>query len=383
MRGSTTSKLPFAACLASLVAVAVLAAVAAIARPAPAATRSAAQAPKLAKAMGALVAAGVPGVVVLVRNGNETLRLSRGYGNLAKKAVLRPTDRFRIGSLTKSYTATVVLQLVGEGKLSLDDSVERWLPGLVPNGGNITVRHLLGHQSGLFDYIADPRVLKPYLNGNAAYYWAPRSLVKVAVSHQPLFAPGTGVSYSSTGYVLLGLIVEAAAGDSLGTELSRRIFEPLGLHATTFPTTGRIAGPHAHGYLVVPKKPLQDVTAISPSHYWSAGNIVSTADDIAGFYQALLGGRLLEPNLLSTMETTAPDQRGNLWGLGLGTGQSPCGAFWGHDGAVPGYNSIAYNSKDGTKQLVVLVNSVTFSDTVGNKQAQQAFSRLVNTGYCG
>jgi D-alanyl-D-alanine carboxypeptidase len=83
------------------------------------------------------------------------------------------------------------------------------------------------------------------------------------------------------------------------------------------------------------------------------------------------------------METTAADPRGNLWGLGLGTGQSPCGEFWGHDGAVPGYSSVAYNSKDGTKQLVVLVNSVTFSDTVGNKQAQQAFGRLVNTGYCG
>jgi D-alanyl-D-alanine carboxypeptidase len=371
-----TSKAPLIACLASL------ATLAALATRAPAAP-PAAQEPKIVKAMDELVAAGVPGVVVLVRNGDKTLRLSHGYGNLATKAVMRPTDRFRIGSLTKSYVATVVLQLAGEAKLSLDDSVERWLPGLVPNGANITVHHLLGHQSGLFDYIVDPRVLKPYLNGNASYYWAPRNLVKIAVSHKPLFAPGTGVSYSSTGYVLLGLIVEAAAGDSLGTELSRRIFEPLGLQATTFPTTGRIDGPHAHGYLDAPRKPLQDVTAISPSYYWAAGNIVSTADDVARFYQALLGGRLLDPNLLSTMETTAPDRRGNLWGLGLGSGKSSCGAFWGHDGAVPGYNSIAYNSKDGAKQLVVLVNSVTFSDTVGSNRAQQIFRRLVNTGYCG
>lgn len=371
------SKALLAACLASL------AAVAAFAARAPAAGPPAAQQPKIAKQMNALVAAGVPGVVMLVRNGDQTLLLARGYGNLAPKTPLRGTDRFRIGSLTKSYVATVVLQLAGEGKLSLDDSVERWLPGLVPNGGNITVQHLLGHKSGLFDYITDPRVLKPYLTGNASYHWAPRDLVKVAVSHKPLFAPGTAVSYSSTGYVLLGLIVEAAAGDSLATELSRRIFEPLGLRATSFPTTGRIAGPHAHGYLVVPKKPLQDVTAISPSYYWAAGNIVSTADDIARFYQALLGGRLLDPNLLSAMETTAADPRGNLWGLGLGTGQTPCGEFWGHDGAVPGYNSIALNSKDGTKQLVALVNSVTFSDTVGNKRAQQAFQRVVITGYCG
>jgi D-alanyl-D-alanine carboxypeptidase len=350
---------------------------------APAADRLHQQPPGLENRMDALVAAGVPGVVVLVRDGDQTVTLARGYGNLATKTPLRPGDAFRIGSLTKSYVATVVLQLVGEGKLSLDDSVERWLPGLVSNGENITVRQLLGHTSGLYDYIADPRVAKPYIAGNFAYHWTPRALIKVAQTHKPLFAPGTSVAYSSTGYVLLGLIVKAATGNPIGSELRRRIFEPLGLRATSFATTGRIAGPHAHGYLYVPKRPLQDVTAVSPSYYWAAGNIVSDAADIARFYQALLAGQLLRPDLLSAMETTATDRRGNQLGLGLFRGQLPCGEFWGHDGAVPGYDSIALNSKDASKQVVVLANSVSFSDTVGSPRAQRALGRLVETAYCG
>jgi CubicO group peptidase (beta-lactamase class C family) len=239
----------------------VLALVGLVAAAAPAsAARPASPAPKLQQAMEELVAAGVPGVVVLIREGDRTIRLSSGYGNLATKAPLRPTDRFRIASLTKTFVATVVLQLVEEGKLSLEDTVERWLPGVVPNGENITVRELLAHKSGLFDYSQDPRVLKPYLSGNLSYYWAPRRLVQIAVSHRPLFAPGTAVSYSSTGYVLLGLIVRAATGNPIGTELNRRLFKPLGLHATTFSTSGHIAGAHAHGYFVVPNRPLQDVT---------------------------------------------------------------------------------------------------------------------------
>jgi D-alanyl-D-alanine carboxypeptidase len=362
----------------------VLALVGLVAAAAPAsAARPASPAPKLQQAMEELVAAGVPGVVVLIREGDRTIRLSSGYGNLATKAPLRPTDRFRIASLTKTFVATVVLQLVEEGKLSLEDTVERWLPGVVPNGENITVRELLAHKSGLFDYSQDPRVLKPYLSGNLSYYWAPRRLVQIAVSHRPLFAPGTAVSYSSTGYVLLGLIVRAATGNPIGTELNRRLFKPLGLHATTFSTSGHIAGAHAHGYFVVPNRPLQDVTGVSPSWYWTAGNIVSTADDVARFYRALLAGRLLSRALLRTMETTTADRHGVRWGLGIATGRLPCGAVWGHDGAVPGYDSVTYNSKDGRRQIVVWANSVTSSDKVGGKRAQQAFGRVVNTAYCG
>src|SRR5207249_3944094 len=110
---------------------------------------------RIQRALDRLTATGAPGAIVLVRDGNQTLRLTSGYGNLEKKTPMRTTDRFRIGSVTKTFVATVALQLVGKGTLALDDTVERWLPGLVPNGKTITVRELLNHTSGIFDYTND------------------------------------------------------------------------------------------------------------------------------------------------------------------------------------------------------------------------------------
>ena len=335
-------------------------------------------APTLRKQMKDLVAAGVPGVVVLVRRDGRTVRLASGYSNLAKKTPMRVGDRFRIGSVTKSFVATVVLQLVGEGKLSLDDSIERWLPGLVPNGGNITVRQLLSHRSGLFDYFGDERVLKPYLNGNFGYVWTPPKLVAVSTAHPPVFEPGAKFSYSNTNYIVLGLIVEAVTGNPVGAELRQRIFEPLGLRSTLLASSQRIAGSHAHGYLVSGKNKLQDVTLVSPSYTWTAGAIVSTASDIARFYRALLGGRLLPPDLLQAMETFEDD-----YGLGLFHVKLPCGEIVGHDGALAAYLTLAFNSTDGKRQFVVLANSLTFDDQVGGKQAQRALGRLLQTAACG
>src|SRR5436190_1908341 len=150
-----------------------------------------------------------------------------------------PAARYRIASLTKSYVAAVVLQLVGEGKLRLNDTVEHWLPGLVPNGGKITIRQLLNHTSGLADHEKDPDVLAPFESGNLAYYWAPKRLVEIAVSRPTRFPPGETklASYSSTNYLIAGLIVKRATGNDIGTELKRRIFRPLHLAATSYPTS--------------------------------------------------------------------------------------------------------------------------------------------------
>src|SRR6266576_2194859 len=199
------------------------------------------------RALKRVTAAGAPGAIALVRDGNQTFRLTSGYGNLEQKASMRPTDRFRIGSVTKTFVATVVLQLAGEGKLGLGDTVERWLPGIVPNGKQITVRELLNHTSGIFDVTNDKGFIARVL-WKPTEVWTPRKLVATATAHKPLFAPGATWSYSNTGYILLGQIVEAASGNSIGTELERRIFEPLHLHATSFARSPRIAGAYAHGY---------------------------------------------------------------------------------------------------------------------------------------
>ena len=177
---------------------------------------------------------------------------------------MRAGNHFKIASLTKTYTATVVLQLVGERKLSLDDTVERRLPGVVPNGDKITIRQLLNHTSGLADFESDPRYLKPYLSGNFGYYWAPRQLVKMGVSQKPLHAPGARSSYSNTNYVVAQLIVERVTGKTIGAELKRRIFQPLQLRQTIYPTKPGLPSPYAHGYKLLGKPPATDVTAAEP-----------------------------------------------------------------------------------------------------------------------
>jgi D-alanyl-D-alanine carboxypeptidase len=348
--------------------------------------RAQAPKPELQRALDGLVAAGIPGAVLLVREGDRTIRLTSGYGNLKPRTPMRATDRFRSGSITKAFVATVVLQLVGEKKLRLTDTVERWLPGVVPNGKRITVRHLLNHTSGLFDYGGDRKWLE------AAYrdpmrQWTPREIVAVATAHKPHFAPGAGWSYSNTNYFVVGLIVEAATGHKLESELRRRIFAPLHLQATSLDTVPRIAGPHAHGYFV---RPLEDVSVGSPSYVWAAGALVSTADDVARFFRALLGGRLLRPDLLRAMETTVVDTREFSYGLGLEKVPTPCGVSWGHSGGSPGYSADSYNGKNGTRQVVVLVNATerlalglpNFRSFDIPRRAGPAFSRLIKTAYC-
>jgi D-alanyl-D-alanine carboxypeptidase len=325
--------------------------------------------------------------VLLVREGDRTIRLRSGYGNLKPRTPMRAGDRFRVGSITKSFVATVALQLVGERTLALTDTVERWLPGVVPDGERISVRQLLNHTSGLFDYGGD-RTFVTEAFRHPLKAWTPRKIVAIATAHKPRFAPGAGWSYSDTNYYVLGLIVEAATKHSLASELRHRIFAPLRLHATSFPSGPRIAGRFAHGYFL---GPLQDVTIGSPSVQWAAGALVSNADDLARFYRALLDGRLLRPNLLRAMETVVTPGPGFSYGLGLLKLRQPCGALWGHTGGSPGYIANALNSKNGNRQVVVLVNATaaSLSAPVNGfqffhlpKRAGEAVDRLIHKAYC-
>jgi D-alanyl-D-alanine carboxypeptidase len=333
----------------------------------------------------ALVAAGAPGVILLVRNGNKTTRLTGGVAEIATSTPMKAADRYRIASLTKTYVATVVLQLVGEGKLRLNDTVEHWLPGLVPNGGKITIRELLNHTSGLADHERDPDVLAPYESGNLAYYWPPIRLVEIAVSRTPHFPPGETkvASYSSTNYVLAGLIVQRATGNDIGTELKRRIFRPLHLTGTSYPTSGtQLPSPYAHGYFMLGQPPLADLSAFSPSLSGAAGAIVSTVDDVAAFYRALLSGRLLKPAQLATMKTTLVNPNGDLhqrMGYGLERFPASCGAAWGHSGSFPGYWGHAWSSASGKRQAVLMVN---LDPSAAQPPAMTAFYKLLDAAYC-
>jgi D-alanyl-D-alanine carboxypeptidase len=362
-------------------------AAAALAVPAGAAREGAAgRQAELQRLLDRVVAGGVPGAVLLVREGDRTIRLASGDGNLKPRTPMRAGDRFRVGSITKAFVATVVLQLVGERNLALRDTVERWLPGIVPNGKRITVYQLLNHRSGLFDFGGDRKFVAAAFR-DPMRDWKPRELVAIATRHKPYFAPGAGWRYSETNYYVLGLIVEAATRRSLAGELDRRIFAPLRLRATSFPSKPRIAGPHAHGYMRLGRPSLADVTVGSPSSEWAAGALVSNADDLARFFRALLGGRLLPPQLMRAMETVTPTPLGWSYGLGLMKVRNPCGALWGHTGATAGYSADALNSKDGGHQVVVLVNATGSLSGAGffgpPTRAAHAIDRLIHTAYCG
>jgi D-alanyl-D-alanine carboxypeptidase len=347
---------------------------------------------RLQRALDRYVAAGVPGAVALARDGRRITRVTAGVGRLDPRRPIRATDRFRVGSLTKTFTAVLVLQLARHGRLALDDTVERWLPGRVPGGDAITVRQLLSHTSGLFDYTLDTEAtFGPFLAGDRDHIWAPLQLIDIAVAHPPDFPPGAAWQYSNTGYILLGLIVEAATHRSYARVLQRRILDPLRLRRTTLDTHGQIAGRYAHGYsrLLSPTGQLEDVSDLSPSWGWAAGALVSTADDVAAFYRALLAGRLLRRHELAEMQTTVSmGLPGEDYGLGLWRTHTvlisptplPCGAAWGHNGDIFGYHADAFVRADGRHE-VVLLGSLANDEYDAAVEAAQF--DVLSAGLCG
>src|SRR5829696_216314 len=342
--------------------------------------RSSQRPPALQARLDAIVESGVPGVIALTRVGTHMRGVASGLANPRSREPMRPSDRFRIGSITKTFVATVVLQLVAEGRLDLDDSVARWLPNLLRNGNRITIRQLLSHRSGLFDYTDDRHVFQPYWS-QPRFVWTPQRLIALAASHPLVFTPpGAHFAYSSTNYLVLGLIVERVTGTALARQLRERIFRPLGLHDTSFVPGAWPALGEAHGFrapshdgVVSAGATVTDTASYSASWAWAAGGIVSSADDLARFFAALLGGRVLRSGLLRAMETTPPPGR---YGLGLAVFQTRCGRAWGHTGNALGYVSAVWNTKDGHRQAVLMVNSYPFSaetDSVVRRALVSAF----------
>ncbi|RPE43900.1 D-alanyl-D-alanine carboxypeptidase [Streptomyces sp. Ag109_O5-1] len=227
--------------LVAATALALSAALAAPALAAPAAGHSATR-----KAVEAAVAAGVTGVTATARDAHGTWSTTAGVGNTRTGAPRSPDDRFRVGSITKTFVATVLLQLEAEGRLSLDDTVDKWLPGVVTGNGNdgrrITVRRLLNHTSGIFNYTADDDFGRTYFLADGFFKHrydtlTPAALVAIAMKHKPAFAPGTSWAYSNTNYVLAGMVIKAVTGRSYAEEITNRLIRPLRLTGTSLPGT--------------------------------------------------------------------------------------------------------------------------------------------------
>ncbi|MBD0691175.1 hypothetical protein BG452_08535 [Streptomyces sp. CBMA123] len=353
-------------------------------------------------ALKAVTGAGAASAIAEVRDEDGVWRAGSGVSDLASGAPVRADGRFRAGSITKTFTSTTVLQLVGEGRIGLDEPVERYLPGVVPNGGHITVRQLLNHSSGLWDptneegglfpHTTDPVVIRDWLDqGGLTRSITPVQVVAASVAHAPNFPPGAKFSYSNVNYTLLGMIIERVTGHGYAQEITARILRPLGLTGTYFPGAATdIRGPHAHGYWTLAEGPApedrsdRDVTVSSVTWANSAGELISTLADLNRFEQALLGGRLLSPQLMREMKTTIPVQAdGRLPGLGYGLGlarlQLSCGPVYGHDGGVPGFSSQLWSS--GTRQVAMSVTSR--GDAVQASAQLAAQGGFLEEAFCG
>jgi D-alanyl-D-alanine carboxypeptidase len=311
--------------------------------------------------------AGMPGVFAEVRDGRRVWTPTAGVIDVQTGKPVRDGLRHRIGSITKTFVATTMLQLAGERRVRLDAPIGRYLSRtLVPAeiGDRVTVRMLLNHTSGIGSY--DTVLLKSEQDvvdlGRTDY--TPEQLVRIGLSG----APTTGWSYSNTNYILAGLIIQKVTGHSYRTEVSRRILQPLRLTDTYFEGADpEIRGPHMHAYVPWPPDgELRDFSHYNMSWAWSAGEMVSTAHDLDVFFRALLTGRLLTPALLAQMKTTVPrdpehPEEGG-YGLGIYWTQLPGGKVWGHDGSTIGHQTVSWHSEDGKRQMTY-AQSMAFYQT--------------------
>jgi len=358
----------------------------------PAAPRAAYGREQLQHDVNVIHAAGVTGVLAEVDGGRLTVRA--GTARLGSGRAVPVNSYIRIGSNTKTFVATVLLQLVAEGRVSLDDTVAKWLPGVVTGNGNdgaaITITELLQHTSGLYDFTeAMPALASSQGYLQTRYRSAtPEQLVALAMRHKPLFKPGTSWAYSNTDYVLAGMIIAKATGKSWETEVRDRIIVPLGLRHTFVPgSSSYLPAPHADLYQqFTPGGPLTDTTVMNYTWADAAGEIVSTPDDLDRFFRALITGRLLPPAQLAEMEKTVPTigEQGLLdrYGLGLAWQPLSCGGgYWTHGGDVLGSSTALGTSANGLRSVVV----EAFTELAGEQAAlrqHQLEADLVDHALC-
>jgi D-alanyl-D-alanine carboxypeptidase len=302
------------------------------------------------KFLDSLVADGAAGVLLHFRSPEQTWVGSSGVAELGTGQPVDPNGCFRAGSITKTFTAVVVLQLVGEGKLQLEAPAHEWMPEMP---AEISVRQLLNHTSGLYNYtddLPDPAgvVRDRYVHRD------PREALTTGLAKPRLFEAGSSWSYSNTNYIALGLLIEAVTGNAYGDEARERILQPLGLERTMLPGDDvDLPEPHAHAYLPVDGE-LVDLASINPSQAWAAGEVVSTAADLNRFYGAVLKGELLAPTEQQAMLNVVPVDDSSGYGLGIQRNRLPSGqVLWGHHGGFFNYLTLSLHSADLSTQLTL------------------------------
>jgi D-alanyl-D-alanine carboxypeptidase len=316
--------------------------------------------------------ASVPGAIVGVwREGQPPYVRAFGLRDKASGEPMATDLYMRIGSNTKTFVVTSVLMLAEQGKLGLDDPIDRYVKG-VPNGDRITLRHLAQMRSGLYNYAADTTkdlTQHPYRE------WTPQELLKVAFRHPPQFPPGSSFDYSNTNTVLLGLVVEKVSGQSLGSFIEQNILEPEGMTHTVFPAGAEIPSPHSQGYFTMPNGKIVDATDWNPSWGWAAGNMISTLDDERVWARDLAMGKLISPAMKQEQQQFLPapsEGDGALYGLGLENQNG----WIGHNGNILSYMVYPYYLPSEHMTMVVMLNSG--ADIPGSWLMIQDITRIIS-----
>ncbi|MER5969097.1 serine hydrolase domain-containing protein [Streptomyces sp. NPDC002055] len=337
----------------------------------------------------AVEAGGLPGVAAETGGGRGGWFGSAGFADTTTQRKRSSADHFRAASITKPFIATVLLQLEAEGKLSLDDTVETWLPGLVHgngyDGSRITLRQLLNHTSGLFNYTEDTAFVDnaagPGFPEHRYDTHTPEELVSVALRHPPTSGPGGKPRYSNTNYILAGLVIEKVTGRSYAAEATRRIIKPLKLRGTSFPGTGaRMPSPHPVGYSrlhsTAPDAPVHDATEQNMTWLGAAGDLISTTGDLNRFHRALLRGTLLPPAQQRAMFDTV-EAGGTGYGLGVETATLSCGvSVVGKSGRTNGSLSAMVGTADGKRRMTFNINGDWLTDSA-------VYFDIIEAEFCG
>ncbi|MFD0153762.1 serine hydrolase domain-containing protein [Streptomyces sp. NPDC055721] len=334
-------------------------------------------------ALNAAMADGAPGAMARFTGPDGVRSRTVGVRDRVSGAAMDVQARFRIGSVSKTFSTVVLLQLVQEGKLTLDAPVNEYLPGLLPDD-RITVRHLLTHRSGLADYTDDMfNNTVPGFEAVRNRVFSYQELVDLSLALPRTTEPGVAYKYSNTNFVVVGMLIEKATGRLVADAYERRIFKPLKLTRTSYvhPDT-RIKGLHVRGYLHPDEAgaPLVDSTEQTVSWAQSAGAVISSPGDLNTFTSALMRGRLLSPAMLETMTTVTPTDTANtrFYGLGLRRYDLSCGTqIFGHTGTVQGFYTYAFSTRDGRRSLSAVAN------TSNHGSANTALGGVLEAAFCG
>ncbi|WP_411200823.1 serine hydrolase domain-containing protein [Streptomyces cyaneofuscatus] len=353
---------------------------------APATIRTQTPAPDMAGIVAALESAlanGAPGAVARYSGPDGVRTRAVGVRDRETGAAMDTRARFRVGSVSKTFSGVVLLQLVEERRLKLDAPVNTYLEGLLPDD-RITVRHLLSHRSGLADYTdAMFNETVPGFEAVRNRVFSYRELLDLSLAEPRTTEPGGAYAYSNTNFVVVGMLVEELTGRPVADAYQRRIIKPLGLRQTAYvhPDT-RIKGTHVRGYLHPDEAgaPLVDSTEQTVSWAQSAGAVISSPADLNTFTSALMRGRLLSPATLEAMTTVTPTDGTNtrFYGLGLRRYDLSCGTrVYGHTGTVQGYYTYAFSTRDGRRSLSALAN------TSNRGAANTALGGTLEAAFCG